>query len=283
MYAIVNLIFENQSYLPGALCQLWVHKKLMPSGIKLVALVDEKILKSSKKILNDNYDYVFKVPLWDIPLHKNYKFRKDKYSWMSKSMTKWYCLQLTQFEKILFLDLDILPVSKDFYSVFNFKTPASHTMTNNFSKLEMINAGLVLLSPQEKEFEKFKHFVDRLFQQGAFSPVYRFGIDEFSLYKFYTKWTVIPSYWCMIPWHLPLFKDPHDKVLSYNFLSEVKPWNKIPPYIYPEEYLWTVIMKKLKISNKKYIDTERLEKLKYSQKELEGFGILILKDLKKFI
>ena len=40
-------------------------------------------------------------------------------------------LNLTQFNKILFLDVDVLPINNNFYNIFNYNTPA--VLTNNIS------------------------------------------------------------------------------------------------------------------------------------------------------
>ncbi len=95
--AICMLIFGDELYVVGACLNAFVNRKFIDKlklNIELVAMVDDKIYK--------------------------YKEELEKYSkWMKYSINKWQFLKLTDYDKILFLDTDIFPMNKDFYTIFN--------------------------------------------------------------------------------------------------------------------------------------------------------------------
>ena len=60
----------------------------------------------------------------EIKLNKNYNIIRKYSEWMKYSISKWNIFKYDQFDKILFLDIDILTINKNFYNIFNLKTPA---------------------------------------------------------------------------------------------------------------------------------------------------------------
>ena len=253
MFAIVNLIILSDKYIVGSLITNYLHRRFFKThsiqNISLVCMTTSDIYNEYKQLLEVIYDKVYTINLIEYILDGKYKYNKGKYSsWMSKSCTKWNILKLEEFEKVLFMDIDILVNSVDFYSVFSIQTPATHSTTNCVNNIkDMVNGGLVLLSPSSKEFSRFIDFSNKLFKHGAYSPVYGHGIDEFSIYSFYkNKWKLIDSNYTVVPW-----KDIVEKSLSYNFLSAVKPWNKRREMCFPEELIWFDILDTL-VSEEKY-------------------------------
>lgn len=244
MFAIVNLIILSDKYIVGSLITNYIHraffKKYSIQNISLVCMTTNDIYNEHKQLLEVIYDKVCVINLIEYVLDEKYKYNKGKYySWMSKSCTKWNCLKLEEFEKVLFMDIDILVNHVDFYSIFSIKTPATHSITNSVNNIkDMVNGGLLLLSPSSKEFYRFIQFSKELFKNGAYSPIYGHGIDEFSIYSFYKyKWKLIDSNYTVVPW-----KDSIKNSLSYNFLSAVKPWNKRREMCFSEELLWFDIL-----------------------------------------
>ncbi len=57
-----------------------------------------------------------------IKLHDKIKIIDKYLDWMRYSINKWQVLQYDEYDKILFCDIDLLSISKDFYNIFNIDT-----------------------------------------------------------------------------------------------------------------------------------------------------------------
>lgn len=282
--AICMIIFNNPLYLVGACLSAWVHRKFIKeigNGVKLVVMINEPIVKY-KEELEKYFDHVEIIELRQIKLHPDY-FVINKYlEWMKYSITKWEFFNLEQFDKILFIDIDILPVSKDFYNVFRYNTPgimikglnetddgvvkkeivlgdnfidefadkkiASNEYWNLSTKLKKsLDAGFVLISPDKKLFLEYLEFIKICEDKKGYISKSDSGVDETTLLLFLLfykniKIHLIPYNYAPIPWE----KNPYDKnkVSGINFLSMIKPWVKLPMIQFAEENIWHKIAKK---------------------------------------
>lgn len=281
-YAIVMLCMLKNHYVFGACIAAFTHKIIMTQNniknIDLAIMCDGLIYTKYKSLLSCYFDRVEKITLDKFGLSKKYYFTKrwiSKYEWINYSTNKWQCLKLVDYKKILFIDIDILPVSNKFYEIFSQNTPSfsNHYVVNNklilddktkdskffekvydplkeissyetyakMKKIQTLNGGLVLLEPNIQVYDKYKDFIDKTFFGGVFSTMVS-GPDELSLFYFYTKihnekiFYKIPKIYQVTPWDDP--KEYIKSALSYNFVSFVKPWLKPKFLLWPEERLW---------------------------------------------
>jgi hypothetical protein len=282
--AIGMIIFNNPLYLVGACLSAWTHRKFIEKyslDIKLIVMINEPISEYEED-LKKYFDIVSIIKLREMKLHPNYFVIKKYSEWMKYSITKWEIFNYEEFDKILFIDIDILPIKKEFYNVFNYDTPAiivkginyinsgilkkknflkenyikeySEKKINNdeywnlSNKLEKsLDAGFVLISPNKKIFEEYIQFLQICEGKSGFISKYDSGVDETTLLFFLVfyknlKVNLIPYNYAPIPWE----KNPYDKneVKGINFLSMVKPWVKLPLIQFPEENIWHKIAKK---------------------------------------
>jgi hypothetical protein len=128
-YAITTLLFGNDSYLPGILLLGSSIKKVMPKSyekyITLCCMVTHDISKEAKSIISKIYDRIIDVDYLQIPpnlIKHNVPFMRDLYS---KTFTKLRIFEMTEYDKVLFLDADMLVLKKDVFSLFNLNTPAT--------------------------------------------------------------------------------------------------------------------------------------------------------------
>ena len=124
--AIFMLIFNKLHYLVGGFISGYIHKKFIKKlglEIELVVMVDKKINEYREELLKV-FDRVELVELLEIRLNKEYHYANKYSEWMKNSITKWHILKYEEYNKILFIDVDILPVEENFYKIFEIRTPA---------------------------------------------------------------------------------------------------------------------------------------------------------------
>jgi hypothetical protein len=282
--AICMIIFNNPLYLIGACLSAWVHRKFIKEigiEVKLVAMINEPIIKY-KEELEKYFDHIEIIELIEIKLHPDY-FVIDKYSeWMKYSISKWKIFNLEQFNKILFIDIDILPINKDFYNVFDYDTTGiiikglnkindgivrkeiilkdnfidefknKEIESNEYWNLSLklkksLDAGFVLIKPDKKIFLEYLDFIKICENNKGYISKNDSGVDETTLLLFLLfyknlKIYLIPYNYAPIPWE----KNPYDKkeIKGINFLSMIKPWVKLPIIQFAEENIWHKIAKK---------------------------------------
>ena len=147
-YAITTLLFEGDSYLPGILLLGSSIRKLMPKEyekyITLCCMVTNDVSKEARSLILKIYDRVIDVDYLQIPSslikHKNPNTRNI----YSKTFTKLRIFEMREYDKIVFLDSDMLVLKKEFFSLFNLNTPAA------------VFLGKLSNNPSDRYFKEFK-------------------------------------------------------------------------------------------------------------------------------
>jgi len=128
-YAIFALIFGGDSYVPGILLLGSSIRKVMPQEyekyIDLCCMVTKDVSKEAKDIILKVYDRVIEVEYLQIPPNLIKHKSEDTKKIYAKTFTKLRIFEFTEYEKILFLDADMLVIKEDIFSLFNLKTPAA--------------------------------------------------------------------------------------------------------------------------------------------------------------
>ncbi len=273
--AICMLIFGNDLYVVGACLSAFVHKKFIEKNnldISLVVMVDNSIIKY-KKELEKYFDKVVLIEMLEVNLNKQY-YVLEKYSkWMKYSINKWQILKLTDYEKILFIDIDILPITDNFYDVFDNKTPGfiiKGVNTNNeqiknfgitkdlnfsiekcynYSEkfIKSIDAGFVLLNPNIDLYNEYYSFLKKCAGDKGYISLKHSGVDETSILIFYMFYKKIPIYTisyenAVIPWEKHKYNI--NNIKGINFLAMIKPWVLLPMLQWGEQNIWHKIAKK---------------------------------------
>lgn len=122
-YAYVTMVINGDKYINGA---IGLAKGLLITKTKcdLVCMIDNTVSQKGVSRLREVFDY---VPLVD-RIYKEtgwgHKKATERYSsWWKFSFTKWRCLTMTQYKKVLFLDADV-SVIKNIDNLFEMKAPA---------------------------------------------------------------------------------------------------------------------------------------------------------------
>jgi len=269
-YAIFSLCMLNKHYVVGACISGYTHKcfiSRLNKKIDMVVMCDKAIYDEFKDVLELYYDRVELIDLDFFNISTKYNYAKEKYaSWVSYSTNKWQCLKYSEYDKILFVDVDMLVANIDFYNIFDFNTPAIlrcqmnpmveskcnekfvpnvgksylEYVTHHIIRWGGLDGGIVLLSPSKKLYNLYKNFTQEIFgTDGIYSSRNNFP-DEASLFYFlrqqkYDLYTICRKY-SVIPWDYP--KEVSDSALLYNFNSFYKPWIKGIKIQWDDEKIW---------------------------------------------
>lgn len=294
-YAIVFLCMLKDHYVIGACIAAYTHRcfinRLNNKNISLVIMCDDYIYGKYKDLLKIYFDKVKKIKLDKYTIDNDWKYAKEKYeSWVAYATNKWQCLKYIKYDKILFLDIDILPAKLEFYNIFNLSSPAvlrcrtektfkcnekiiddigktyKDFVINKADTLGTIDGGIVLLTPNKKTYKRYKKMTDKIFKKAMYSSSNSFP-DETSLFYFLNKkfdvYNICKEY-CQIPWEVKP-KENIINLLSYNYNGFYKPWIVGRSLCFPEQQIWHDIYDKLNI-NKQLTELYNISLLEHYEK-----------------
>ncbi|VBB18261.1 putative transferase [Yasminevirus sp. GU-2018] len=286
--AVFMMCIVNDQYVLGACIAIYCHRKMLEkAGLKeqtdLVIMCDEKIYDTYQHLLRGDpfFDRVEKIDIRTFQDAKTYNYSKIKYSsWIGASLNKWQIFRYDEYRKIMFVDVALLPVSPDFYKLFDKPTPllimrkdvlndpkdlycsdgqkidyerrkdiSYDTYLQKEGVYGTIHGNLVIIEPSMETYNEYVKLTDDIYKDGIYS-IYKSGPDETSLYYFLMKKGYDVFSIChenaTIPW------DEHiliDISKGYEFSSMFKPWIKPKILCWPEEVLWRdiyeIIVKRL--------------------------------------
>ena len=155
-YAITTLLFGGDSYLPGVLLLGSSILKVIPKAYKkyitLCCMVTHDVSPEAREIISKIYDRIIEVEYLQIPPHLIKHKNPTTQKIYSKTFTKLRIFEMTDYDKVLFMDSDMLVLKKDIVSLFNLNTPAAVFM------------GKLSNDPRDRYFKEVKEN-GRLFKQ----------------------------------------------------------------------------------------------------------------------
>lgn len=133
-YAWVTLVMKGNSYIPGALAMAQSLKSINTKH-KIVCMVTNDV--TDYEDLEQVFDEVVHIDYINIDTTDKSKSNSRYDRWINQSATKWRCLELIKYDKVMFVDSDVVFI-KNFDYIFNFKCPAA-TFFNNWSDKSLCN------------------------------------------------------------------------------------------------------------------------------------------------
>lgn len=125
MFGIATLVMGGNSYVNAAIALAKsLHKYIQERDVDLICLITSDV--TEKDEIQKYYKYVYtvdRISVTDIP-NVGGTLASKIYHWISDAPTKWNILSLDQYEKILFLDADMI-VLQDIYELFSLPVPAA--------------------------------------------------------------------------------------------------------------------------------------------------------------
>jgi hypothetical protein len=186
-------------------------------------------------------------------------------SFLDKLYTKWRCLELIEYEKVLFLDADMYAV-QDPWKVFNFETPGGVLMNGYSERLggfltdfygtlndgqrykmtltvdNLIPSGQsILLKPSLEDAKRLAALLDET-DEFQMKPFQNNGGDEVALVRLYSEWTHIGVAYCY-DWNLNSCQDKTYSLergfepIIVSARGSNKVWTRESPE-WPDEKLW---------------------------------------------
>jgi len=202
-------------------------------------------------------------------LDKEYakRYYAKKYSkWMALSPNKWHPFQLDEYEKLILIDVDILPIHPELYTLFECKVPCitgsrGKTPTVRFKTYEQflqnslaenitLDGGLIVVTPSKQLHKGYFNFLEQKFRKTGIKAISISGPDETTLlYYLYHHLKLNATFYdhdkyIKIAWH-----KPKKQTYSLNYLSFIKPWKKPMIFMWAEEYIWSHLLNKIILDN----------------------------------
>jgi hypothetical protein len=264
-YAFVFTLFLGDGYLPGVLVVTYSLQKTNTVH-DIVCMVTPDVSEAARDKMRLMGIIVYPVEYIEYHPSRTLTFRTTKstrYPQIGKYHTKWNCLKLAQYEKVLMLDVDML-VCRNIDHVFNFNSPAGAvrkvTVDNAdvkkytclptgklippeyvynilYNKNTGISAGCMLLSPDINLYNSFLSFLET-FDLSNFRTIC--GDDEIAIFQFLItrgkQWTALDDKWGCIQWRSC---SKCDKTTSFimDFIGMYKTWMS-DLRNYPDTIIW---------------------------------------------
>ncbi|QHB21763.1 P13 [Artaxa digramma nucleopolyhedrovirus] len=199
MYAYVTLVMLNDDYVPGAVA---LAKSLLLTGTEhdLICMVTPHISQEAVDTLAQVYDKIVRVDCLHYKCPPMLTKRQNQMygPWIEYAFTKWQCLNLVQYKKIVYLDADHLVVKNvdhlfalpapamcftdenyGYYDKFAYGQQLSPQTISNFMKYFKIlcKGGTVLFEPDKVLFETIVGNINDQ-NQLLYKNIYHNGYDE---------------------------------------------------------------------------------------------------------
>lgn len=269
MNAIFMLIFGDPMYVKGGCISAKIHKnyiKQLNLNIEVNVMVDNIIYNNYRDDLLTSYDNIFKLDM--IKINVNDKMKNDRYlSCMPYLVNKFQVFNYEQYDKILFLDVDIIVTTQEFYDIFYFNVPSVFT-GNEYSKNNdeidpfFFDKSKIFVSKniKEKRYNEALRFLSRSINSSIFliSPN-KIIYDEYILFLklcegndgikiHHADEKTFILFLCFYK-NLTTYNIPYDFLVDYRYIKntkykalnypvDVKPWIKHLNELTKEEMLW---------------------------------------------
>jgi lipopolysaccharide biosynthesis glycosyltransferase len=257
--AFVSLVMKNPEYVVGAM--VMAHSlRMTQTKHKLVCMLTIDLYDEWKDILKQVYDEVILTPYIKYKSGNLFSKKQNQiYDWKDISYTKWYCLSLSQYRKICFLDADLVIVKnidhllelpapagcfvnpwvmernnkfhKQYYTNINYgEQIPNKNIQNALIDGFVVVAHCVVLEPSDKLYTDYIKYMDAT-QYKEFGSYCVSMVDEQSITHYMSKttlWTQMGYEYNTIPWHIKKTNINQGKFYPpyiLHYFNKVKPWS----------------------------------------------------------
>jgi len=236
-YAYVTVLYGNNIYLTGALV---LGYSLMKTNTLFdrVILVTPDVSNQYKSYLKTIYTHIIDIEYTNVSSEifseQNTRFRDV--------FTKLECLALTQYNKIILLDLDMI-ITRNIDHLFKLGPPAAclkryHISYGKIIPANMIccgnklvgsiNAGLMLLKPDIDEWDAIKKDINSSTQINK----YKYPEQDYLSLRYCGKWTSITfnyNFQFGLTNRVKQYRYKINDIYVIHYSSSYKPWNDLIP------------------------------------------------------
>lgn len=269
MLGIVTLLY-SLDYLPGTLTLAFQLQKLLASNgedKKLCLLLSEHLVQencipdSTLDVLQDLFDEIIEVRSLDfndpvvIKNRVNLSLLGNRGE-LAFTFMKFHLWKLTQYDKVLFLDSDVLPLDSDLFEIFSHvenQTSDQIAAVPDCGWPDLFNSGVLVIKPSIEKFEELEEL--------ASEELSIDGADQGILNQFFnplchdgeriTEWVKLPFFYNVtVPGagyqYSPALKFFAKKLKLVHFIGKNKPWrNEGNAQIFSDKYRnqwWSLYM-----------------------------------------
>lgn len=230
--AIATLLF-TASYLPGALVLAKTLKQLgLPVDTKLVVLLATRLTDFQYQQLSEEFDEIIEINSINANQNSN-ELKLLQRPELFQTFSKINVFKLTQFDTLLYLDADTLPIKpinvlfEDFRVINENQIVASP----DSGWPDIFNSGVFLIKPSTKIYE------DLLFKiTNSDNPSFD-GADQGLLNEFFQidspgerQWVRLPFLYNVTPsihyQYQPAYQFFESQIKVVHFIGAIKPWNE---------------------------------------------------------
>ena len=233
-YAYVTLLYGNNIYLSGALVLGYSLMKTNTPYDRII-MVTPDVSGDYKFYLKHMYTHVQEIEYIKV----NPEIFLEESTRFNNVFTKLECLSLTQYDKIIFLDLDMIIVKnldhlfnlnapaaclKKHYIPYGKKIPSSMICSDKNKLIGSINAGVMLLEPNLNELNDIKNDISKITQPNK----YKYPEQDYISLRYCNKWTSITFNYNFQFGLTNRVKKCHyaiDNIYVIHYSSSNKPWN----------------------------------------------------------
>lgn len=268
MKAYVTLLI-NESYVPGALV---LGQALKKTGTKhrLVILMDNSTISTnSQRVVESVYDDIIKIDEDDklfMPVDKVAK--KLGRPQLAVTLTKIIIWQLVQYEQIIYLDADTVPLKSldHLFEKYDSQKSTEVVSAPDIGWPDIFNSGVMVIKPDLKVFEHLKKLSESEnssydgADQGLLNEAFHLqGDDRFD-------WIRLPFVYNMTPSSLyqnnPAIERFFHDIHVVHFVGSIKPWLYSPRLGSLFHDLWW------KIFNEAHLESERIKLLSHNSEDV---------------
>lgn len=235
-YAYVTVLYGNNIYLTGALVMGYTLMKTLTQYDRVI-LVTPDVSEQYRDYLRRMYTHVLSIEY--VSASSNIFSERD--TRFIDVFTKLECLSLVQYDKIILLDLDMI-IAKNIDHLFKLNAPAAclkkyHVRygqiipqnmicTSDQHLVGSINAGLMLLKPDLKEWEMIKQDI----QKNEQIHKYKYPEQDYLSLRYCKNWTSITfnyNFQFGLTHRVKKYHYKIDDVYVIHYSSSYKPWNDL--------------------------------------------------------
>lgn len=227
-YAYVGVL-STDNYLLGVLGVQECLKRVN-SAYPFYVLITDKISTKTEKYLNSCGIKTIRKKSIDIPNEIKEKNAQGDFSHWTYTFDKLSIFELTQFDKIVYLDADIY-IRKSVDSLFDFpnmSAPCNYKFGPNVTVPHELVSGLFVIEPQEGLIQEFLNILPEVAKEKA-----SIG-DQDILQKYYSNWTNEPEkhlelkytvFFTYLDYYINHQHYNLDDLYLFHFILTKKPWD----------------------------------------------------------
>ncbi|CDO96156.1 unnamed protein product [Kluyveromyces dobzhanskii CBS 2104] len=247
MLGVVTLLYSSD-YLPGTLTLAYQLRKLLPKGShekKLCLILSEELVEEGQlgdtalNVLETLFDEIvqFKPIGLSDPIIKQNQINLmmlENRSELAFTFLKLHLWELTQYDKVLYLDSDVLPLDSDIFKIFDHvssQTSDQIAAVPDCGWPDLFNSGVMVIKPNK---EKYKELHDMATKELSID-----GADQGILNQFFnpmchdgnrlTEWIRLPFFYNVTSpnagyQYSPAIKFFANKLKLVHFIGKNKPW-----------------------------------------------------------